>query len=206
MATVMISTRLDENLLAEIDTFAAAKDKTRSDAIGSLLLAGLVTKGNVNERLPGWDSKEIARIAVEYYRGMAAMFEAHNWPERGARMLPSVQRKVADQYDSIQRFIDIHEAQEPEEFQKGLPKSWQGIAPIEQPWPPTPAKQRDFMRDLVKKHGLSKEVVCAAFAEALKAGLVKWKNNTSNYSPEKYADAVWRDGEIKGWLADSLVK
>jgi hypothetical protein len=204
MATTMISTRLDENLLAEIDTYAAAKDKTRSEAIASLLLAGLAAQGGVSERLPGWDAKEIARIAYEYYRGMAPMFEAHNWPERGSQMLPSVQRRVSENYGSIEQFMNFHNAQEPEEFQKDLPKGPViESAPTDQVFSVLPTKvpkQRDHMRELVRKHGLNKEAVCAAFAEALRSGRVRWKNNTTNYSAEKYADAVWRDGEIKGWL------
>ena len=61
------------------------------------------------------------------------------------------------------------------------------------------------MRDLVRKYGLNKAEVCSAFAEGLKAGQIKWKNNTSNLSPETYADAVWRDGIKKGWLNDMPV-
>lgn len=198
MATVMISTRIDENLLAEIDTVAAAKDKTRSEAIASLLLAGLAAQGGVNERPPGWDAKEIARIAVEYYRGLAAMFEAHNWPERGSRMLPCVQRRVAEEYGSVEQFIDYHSEQTPEEFQKELSKSQPASSMVAEPWLTKTPKQRDFMRELVKKHGLNKEPVCSAFAEALRLGQVSWKNRAQ--SPEKYADAVWRDGEIKGWF------
>jgi hypothetical protein len=200
----MISTRIDENLLAEIDTLAAAKDKTRSEAIASLLFAGLAAQGGVNERQPGWDAKEIARIAIEYYRGLAAMFEAHNWPERGSRMFPCVQKRVAEEYGSVEQFIDFHAEQTPEEFQKDLSKKQPAssllIDPVAEPWLTKTPKQRDFMRDLVKKYGLNKEPVCSAFAEALRSGQVSWKNNVSGYSPEKYADAVWRDGEIKGWF------
>ena len=204
MATTMISTRIDENLLAEIDTFAAAKERTRSEAIGSLLLAGLAAQGGASERLPGWDSKEIARIAYEYYRGLAAMFEAHDWPERGARMLPNVQRRVAEKYDSVEQFVDFHTAKTPQEFQTDFSKNQVTggavVSALSESWPSKTWKQRDFMRELVKKHGLNKEPVCTAFAEALRAGQVSWKNHASNYSAEKYADAVWRDGEIKGWL------
>jgi hypothetical protein len=202
MVTTMISTRIDENLLAEIDTFAAAKDKTRTEAIGSLLLAGLAAQGGISERLPGWDAKEIARIAYEYYRGLAAMFEAHDWPERGSQMLPCVQRRVVEEYGSVEKFIDFHATQKPEEFQKDLPKRQAGqgsvMGSVVEPRLAKASKQRAYMRGLVRKHGLDKEPVCAAFAEALLSGQVSWKNKTSK--PEKYADAVWRDGEIKGWL------
>lgn len=204
MATTMISTRIDENLLAEIDTFAAAKDKNRTEAIGSLLLAGLASQGGISERLPGWDAKEIARIAYEYYRGLVAMFEAHDWPERGSRMLPCVQRRVVEEYISVEKFINFHDTQKPEEFQKDLPKKKAVQGAVRdvtvEPMSAKKWKQRDHMRELVRKHGLNKEPVCATFAEALLSGQVNWKNNASNYSPEKYADAVWRDGEIKGWL------
>jgi hypothetical protein len=204
MVTTMISTRIDENLLAEIDTFAAAKDKTRTEAIGTLLFAGLAAQGGISERQPGWDAKEIARIAYEYYRGLAAMFEAHDWPERGSQMLPCVQRRVLEKYGSVEKFIDFHATLKPEEFQRDLPKkqAMQSalMDPVLEPLSAKIPKQRDYMRGLVRTHGLNKEPVCAAFAEALLSGQVSWKNNTSEYSPKKYADAVWRDGEIRGWL------
>ncbi len=202
MARTIISTRIDEALLAEIDTFAAAKDKSRTEAIESLLFAGLAAQGGIRERLPGWDAKEIARIAYEYYRGLAAMFEAHDWAERGSLMLPCVQRRVVEAYGSVEKFIDFHATQKPEEFQKGLPKKQivQGIVvdPVVGVSSAKRPQQRDYMRGLVRKLGLNKEPVCVAFAEALLSGRVSWKNKTT--TPEKYADAVWRDGEMKGWL------
>ena len=204
MTSVVISTRIDEDLLAEIDTFAAAKDKTRSEAIVLLLRSGLTAKGSTNERTAGWDAKEIARIAVDYYSGMAPMFEAHDWPERGAQMLPNVQRRVGEHYGSVQKFIDHHAACEPQDIQKNLQPKERVVHQAAQPWSARPVMQRDAMRDLVRKHGLVKETVCASFADGLRSGQIRWKNNTVNFTPEKYADAVWRDGEIKGWLANSL--
>lgn len=61
-------------------------------------------------RAPGWDAKEIARIAKETYGGPHQMFEAHGWPERGASMLPSQQRRVADAYGSVEAFVKKHAA------------------------------------------------------------------------------------------------
>lgn len=202
MPTAMISTRLDENLIAEIDTFAAAHSMTRSEAIASLLQAGLGAPSSASQRLPGWDAKEIARIAYEYYRGLAAMFEAHNWPERGSQMLPNVQRRVTEEYGSVEQFVDFHAAQKPLDFQKEMASklNFESTAIGREMDSARPSQQRDYMRELVRRHGLSKERVCADFAEALRSGKVRWKNNTTNFSAEKYADAVWRDGEIKGWL------
>ena len=59
-------------------------------------------------RAPGWDAKEIARIAKETYGGLEQMFEAHGWPERGAAMMPSQQRRVADTYGSVEAFVKKH--------------------------------------------------------------------------------------------------
>lgn len=202
MATMMISTRLDEELLAEIDTYATAKGKSRSEAIVSLLHAGLGASGGGAQRLPGWDAREIARIAYEYYRGLAAMFDAHNWPERGSQMLPVVQRRVMETYGSVEQFVEFHALQKPHDFQKDLASKLIGdVTAMDKELQVTRVStQRDYMRELVRKHGLNKEPVCAAFAEALRSGRVRWRNNSTNSSAEKYADAVWRDGEIKGWL------
>lgn len=61
-------------------------------------------------RAPGWDAKEIARVARESYGGLEAMFEKHHWPERGAAMMPSVQKHVAATYGSVDAFVRKHTA------------------------------------------------------------------------------------------------
>jgi hypothetical protein len=94
------------------------------------------------------------------------MFIANKWPERGSKMITAVQARVAETYGSVEQFIKVHATQTPEEFRNGLPSLAEiGVGAAE-------VEQRDFMRELVKKHGLDKEIVCAAFAEALKSGLV----------------------------------
>lgn len=205
MTTIMISVRLDENLLAEVDTYAFAKAKTRSEALETLLYVGLGAHGSLSSRQPAWEAKEVARIAVDYYRGMASMFEAHNWPERGALMLPNVERRVKERYKSVAQFVEHHAFAAPEDFQRNLPKPSSSDAQIISKTTFNAEPQRKGMRDLVRKYGLNKAEVCSAFAEGLKAGQIKWKNNTSNLSPETYADAVWRDGIKKGWLNDMPV-
>jgi hypothetical protein len=60
-------------------------------------------------RAPGWDAKEIARVANEKYGGLGQMFEKHGWPERGAAMMPAQQRHVADTYGSIEAFVKKHQ-------------------------------------------------------------------------------------------------
>ena len=61
------------------------------------------------ERAPGWDAKQITRIASESYGGFAEMFEKHHWPERGSDMMRAVQKRVAETYGSIDAFVGKHE-------------------------------------------------------------------------------------------------
>ena len=39
-----------------------------------------------------WDAKSIAKIAKDHYGSFKAMFEAHGWPERGAKMMTAARR------------------------------------------------------------------------------------------------------------------
>ncbi len=107
MTKIAISARIDESLLAEVDNFAHSQDNTRSDAIESLLREGLVRFGVSLDRLPGWDAKEISRIALQY-GGMAGLFEKHGWPERGSKMMPKVQTRVVEYYGTIEKFAKKH--------------------------------------------------------------------------------------------------
>ena len=65
-------------------------------------------------------------------------------------------------------------------------------------------KQRDMMRKLLLQHGYNEQAVCAAYAQAERAGLVYRKNNRSGFNPDGYATAVWRDGHkpAKPWILD----
>jgi hypothetical protein len=63
-----------------------------------------------------------------------------------------------------------------------------------------PRKQRDVMRELVKRHGMNRDVVVAAYARAERNGDVKRERNTHGTDPETYARALWADGVTKGWL------
>jgi hypothetical protein len=58
---------------------------------------------------PGWDAKEISRIAAEHYDGFADMFERHGWLERGSDMMRKVQTRVKDDYGSVAAFVAKHE-------------------------------------------------------------------------------------------------
>jgi hypothetical protein len=60
------------------------------------------------ERTPGWDAKQIARIASASYGGYAQMFEKHHWPERGSDMMRKVQLRVKATYGSIDAFVKQH--------------------------------------------------------------------------------------------------
>jgi len=60
--------------------------------------------------------------------------------------------------------------------------------------------QRDFMRKLLVELGGDKELVCAAYAQAERRGVVNRNSDTHGKAPEDYAAALWQDGIKKGWL------
>jgi DNA invertase Pin-like site-specific DNA recombinase len=57
-------------------------------------------------RTGGWDAKVIAEIAKRKFGGFSAMFEHHNWPERGSDMMRKVQARVVETYGSVKAFED----------------------------------------------------------------------------------------------------
>jgi hypothetical protein len=65
---------------------------------------------------------------------------------------------------------------------------------------PAPTKQRDLIRRLVAEHGRNKDRVCTEYAAAERSGQVQRKSNPKGLSPEQYAEALWYDGERKGWF------
>ena len=65
--------------------------------------------------------------------------------------------------------------------------------------------QRDKMRELYRQYKGDKSAVIRAYVEAEQAGEVDRKRNASGYGIEQYAQALWNDGEKKGWLAQNRV-
>ncbi|HEX7929632.1 MAG TPA: hypothetical protein VF470_01805 [Sphingomicrobium sp.] len=63
-----------------------------------------------------------------------------------------------------------------------------------------PYRQREYMRQLVTKHGADQKKVCAAYAKAEREGLVKRSRDEHDTSPEVYADELWRDAQRWDWL------
>ena len=61
-------------------------------------------------------------------------------------------------------------------------------------------KQREYMRKLILTLGKNKSAVCAAYVQAERDVLVRRRSNYIKKTPEKYADSLWLDGEIKGWF------
>ena len=59
-----------------------------------------------NTYSPGGDAKTIAEIARTRFGNFTKMFQYHGWTERGQRMLPKVQTRVAETYGSIRAFED----------------------------------------------------------------------------------------------------
>ena len=56
-------------------------------------------------RSPGWDAKEIHRIAEEKFGDLEGMFKHYGWPERGSKMMPKVQSRICEAYGSIESFV-----------------------------------------------------------------------------------------------------
>ncbi len=59
-------------------------------------------------RSPGWDAQAIHKIAETNYGSLNALFEFQNWPERGKKMMPSVQRRVKDTFVNTDKFLELH--------------------------------------------------------------------------------------------------
>jgi hypothetical protein len=57
-------------------------------------------------RGPGWDAKIIHQIAKDRFGGLLAMFEHHDWPERGSDMMRFVQSRVKETYGSVDAFAE----------------------------------------------------------------------------------------------------
>lgn len=57
-------------------------------------------------RGPGWDAKIIHQIAKDRFGGLLAMFEHHDWPERGSDMMRFVQSRVKETYGSVDVFAE----------------------------------------------------------------------------------------------------
>lgn len=57
----------------------------------------------------GGDAQAIQRVASAYYGSYANMFEAHGWPERGNKIMPSVQTRVVETYGTVRAFEIAHQ-------------------------------------------------------------------------------------------------
>ena len=89
--------------------------KWRLEARGDMGLADEDEAENEFGREPGWDAKVIHGIARENYGGLAKMFEHFNWPERGSAMVPVVQRRVHENFGSVEAFAKDHAGDEESE-------------------------------------------------------------------------------------------
>ena len=65
---------------------------------------------------PGGDARAIAEIARRRFGGFAAMFEYHDWPERGSDMMRKVQKRVAETYGSVKAFEEHFVGRSPQGF------------------------------------------------------------------------------------------
>lgn len=61
---------------------------------------------NATSKGPGWDARAISEVAKNEFGGYAEMFDHFGWPEHGSEMLQQVQKRVADRFGSIERFVE----------------------------------------------------------------------------------------------------
>lgn len=57
---------------------------------------------------PGGDAQIIAQIAKDHFGEFAAIFEHHDWPERGTDMMRKFQTRVAQTDGSVRAFEEKH--------------------------------------------------------------------------------------------------
>ena len=62
----------------------------------------------------------------------------------------------------------------------------------------TKPTQQELMRELYRRHGPSRDAVCAAYATAERAGLVDRKNNQHGATREQYARRLFSDVRRRG--------
>ena len=53
---------------------------------------------------PGWDATLISKVTKAFFGDLRGFFEAHNWPERGQKMMTKVQSHVPRTYGSFENF------------------------------------------------------------------------------------------------------
>ncbi len=56
------------------------------------------------------------------------------------------------------------------------------------------------MRKLVAELGRNKSAVCTAYANDERDGRVKRASDAHEMTPNAYAEALWNDGDRKGWF------
>lgn len=76
---------------------------------------------------PGWDSKAIHNIAKKNYGDLNGLFESQNWDERGKKMLPNVQRRVKNDFGTIENFVELHSNFDGRLFQVQNPEDGRNI-------------------------------------------------------------------------------
>lgn len=64
--------------------------------------------------------------------------------------------------------------------------------------------QRDVMRELYRRHGGARARTIDSYAAAERAGVVTRGRNASDYTPKRYATALFSDGIKKGWLTEEV--
>ena len=99
----------------------APQEAAQSEAVSDGAVDNAANEDASRNGAPGWDAKEIHRIAREHYGGLEQMFAHHEWPQRGNEMMTSVQENVAAHYGTVEKFVhrhknDVQSALSPEEL------------------------------------------------------------------------------------------
>ena len=65
-------------------------------------------------------------------------------------------------------------------------------------------RQRNFMRELYKKHNGNKDMIIKEYAEGERQGVVIREQNQHQLTVEAYAQALYKDGIRKGWIREGM--
>jgi hypothetical protein len=91
--------------MSEVVKVCVRIPKSRTAELLELASTWRAEDQKLKSRSPGWDAKEIHRVADEKFGSLLQMYEKHGWTERGSDMMRQVQRRVKETYGSVENFV-----------------------------------------------------------------------------------------------------
>ncbi len=109
---------------------------------------------------------------------------------------------LADRFKKIWQYpsLPIDESDKNEEIIEYKPRQKESFTKAENKDFGKVPTQRDFIKDVFKKHNGNKEETIKDYARLEEEGTVQRKNNSHKLSSMDYAKALYNDGINKGWL------